>query len=267
MSRADGIRVRFRIWTIRVYLGLAALALWSAITGFFRGGSLVSHLTPWAVARSALQVIMAPSFVVDLLATLGEWGIAILVSLVLGITAGLLLGSNRVSSGVAEPLVYSMYGFPKTLLLPFFLMFLGAGLVEKSGFAVFSAMFWVAGPVFSGMRSLDRQHLQMATSFGHRLLSRWTKVVIPELMPSLLLGARFGIIISLVGVLNAELFVSQRGLGFLLLESLTQQANMSEVVGLSVILTLLPLLAYGLFGLLSRVILARSGIAEADLMS
>jgi NitT/TauT family transport system permease protein len=56
-------------------------------------------------------------------------------------------------------------------------------------------------------------------------LSRWQtmrRVLIPACLPDILAGLRIGFSLSLLGVLIGEMFSSQRGLGFLLVNGLAQ---------------------------------------------
>src|SRR5262245_66526655 len=59
--------------------------------------------------------------------TLGKTALAYVLSVMLGVAAGLVVGSVRLLRDVLSPYVIALYGIPKILVLPWIVLLLGYG--------------------------------------------------------------------------------------------------------------------------------------------
>jgi len=136
------------------------------------------------------------------------------LAVTLGVTAGLLIGSRRMLHDVAMPYVVALYGIPKILILPWIALIFGLGLSTAVLNAALFAFFPVVLMVAAGTRDVDPTLITVATSMG---ATRWQvgrKVLLPAVLPSVLAGMRIGMVFAMLGVLLAEMFAGNRGMGF-----------------------------------------------------
>ena len=136
------------------------------------------------------------------------------LAVILGVTAGLLIGSRRMIHDVAMPYVVALYGIPKILILPWIALIFGLGLPTAVLSAALFAIFPVVLMVAAGTRDVDPTLITVATSMG---ATRWQvgrKVLLPAVLPSVLAGMRIGMVFAMLGVLLAEMFAGNRGMGF-----------------------------------------------------
>ena len=191
-------------------LGVLALA-WEAAVRLGIADPLFVP-APGAVAR-ALAVTAGdalPRLADTLLKTLMGYGLAVVV----GVGAGLVIGSRRLLHQVAMPYVVALYGVPKILILPWIALIFGLGLSTAVLTAALFAVFPVVLMVAAGTRDVDPTLITMARSMG---ATRWQigrKVLVPAVLPSVLAGMRIGMVFALLGVLLAEMFAGNRGMGF-----------------------------------------------------
>jgi NitT/TauT family transport system permease protein len=135
-----------------------------------------------------------------------------------GAIAGLILGVNRVIRRIFEPIVLWLAPMPKIIIYPIFLWFLGIGIASRIAMGVASAFFPVVIYTASGVRQVKPVLIDAARLLGARQFHVMTKIYLPAILPSLWLGLRLGAAISVVGIFLAETKLSQKGLGFLVIE-------------------------------------------------
>jgi NitT/TauT family transport system permease protein len=131
-----------------------------------------------------------------------------------GVSAGLLIGSRPVLHQVAMPYVVALYGIPKILLLPWIALVFGLGLSTAVLSAALFAIFPIVLIVAAGTRDVEPTLITVAASMGATRGQITCKVLLPSVLPSVLAGLRIGIVFALLGVLLAEMFAGNRGMGF-----------------------------------------------------
>ena len=161
-----------------------------------------------ALATSAGEAL--PRLADTLLKTLIGYGGAV----ALGVTAGLLIGSRPLLHQIAMPYVVALYGVPKILVLPWIALILGIGLPTAVLSAGLFAFFPIMVMVAAGTRDVDPTLITVARSMGATPGAIARKVLLPAVLPSVLGGLRIGMIFALLGVLLAEMFAGNRGMGF-----------------------------------------------------
>jgi NitT/TauT family transport system permease protein len=154
----------------------------------------------------------------------GETGVAFVYSLVLaiagGLALGLPLGLNRTGTQVAEPILVSVYSLPKVTLYPVILLIFGLGLPAKVAFGTIHGIIPIALFAMNAVRNLAPVHLKTARVLHLSRLETLRTVVVPAALPGIVAGLRIGFSLTLLGVLIGEMFASQRGLGYLIMNAI-----------------------------------------------
>jgi len=194
----------------------SVLALLGAWEGAARGG-LVDPLfvpAPSAVGR-ALATMGGPALAA-LGDTLGKTAIAYALSMVLGVAAGLAVGSVRLLREVLDPFVVALYGIPKILVLPWIVLLLGHGTAPAIFSGTLHGFFPVLVLVTGAVRDVDRTLVTVARAYGASTWQLYWKVLLPAIVPSVFAGMRLGIVFCLLGVLVVEMFAGVRGMGYVM---------------------------------------------------
>jgi len=195
------------------------LALWDAAGRWTQGIALA---TPWETLLYLADLVRTPMFWGHAGATMGAFLLAFALSAVLGLGLGLILGLRRFAGEVAEPILAGFYTIPKVTLYPVVLLLFGLGISAKVAFGVMHGLVPVTLFTLGAVRNLPpvlvRTARVMRLSAGQAMRS----VLIPACLPDIVGGLRIGFALSLLGVLIGEMFSSQRGLGFLLVNGLAQ---------------------------------------------
>jgi len=192
---------------------LAGLALWELAA---RAGWVDPLFipAPSAVAR-ALAAISGPALA-GLGDTLAKTAAAYVLSVVLGVSAGLAVGSVRLLRDVLSPYVIALYGMPKILVLPWIVLLLGYGTAPAVFYGTLHGLFPILVLVMGAVRDVDRTLVTVARSLGATPWQLYWKVLLPAIVPSVLAGMRLGIVFCLLGVLVVEMFAGVRGVGYMM---------------------------------------------------
>jgi len=196
--------------------------------------SVVGGFTLWEIlARTVLTnrlVIVPFSTVLDTmwsLARTGELWKNIYVSLVefvlgfalaavVGIFLGFLTGTSTRVREYLEPLVSALYATPLVALIPFYILVFGIQLASKVALVFTIAVLPIMINTQAGILSVERNFLEVASSFRASRLQIFFKVQIPAAIPFIISGVRLGVGRALTGVVVGELFFATAGLGFMI---------------------------------------------------
>lgn len=150
--------------------------------------------------------------------------LAIAYSLVVAVggVLGVLIGLNAFWSRTLSPLIFSLNSVPKIVLYPIFLLFLGLGALSQVSFAFFQGLLPMFLIMLEGSAGVNRLHLKLAASLQMSYPALLRKIVVPQLVPTVLTAMRVSFGLTFVGLILAEMFSGTTGLGYELLRNVTQ---------------------------------------------
>ena len=235
-------------WIDQALLALAALTVWQ-IVFLYVGESAIA--SPAATAGFLVDFLRTPGFWVHFGATMMAFAYALLISAALGIVLGLVLGAARFAGDVADPILAGLYSIPKITLYPMVLLCFGLGVAAKVAFGVLHGVIPIVIFTLGAMRNVSPVLLRTARAMRLSRLDTIRTVLAPAIMPELVTGLRVGFSLTLLGVLIGEMFASQRGLGFLIVNG-TSLHNVRLSTGMIAVVIGFALLANGVMLALER---------------
>ncbi|HQT80205.1 MAG TPA: ABC transporter permease subunit [Rhodopila sp.] len=213
---------------------LVILIVWQ---GLYAYAGAVALTPPWQTVRYAIGLFGTPSFWGHLRGTLAAFGWSLLISAVLGIALGLWLGAFRFAGDVAEPMLTSLYTIPKVTLYPVILLLFGLGPSAKIAFGVIHGMIPVVLFTLGAVKTIRPVLLRTARAMRLSPMQTARHVLVPAVLPEIASGLRVGFSLCLLGVLIGEMFASQRGIGFLIINGInSHNVRLTTAVTLIVIL-------------------------------
>jgi NitT/TauT family transport system permease protein len=237
-----------RVW--RYALGVAALlAIWSALAAYYPTVLVPSPLeTAQALAELASSGELFRQAGVSLARILIAFGISVLV----GGTAGLLVGFRPRWHPLIQPAVSLAMSAPPISWLVLALVWFGTGSVTPIFTSVVVSAPVVFANVYEGVRALDPDLLAMARAYGARGRTLFEDVYLPALTPHLFAGLQVAASLSVrVGIMG-ELLGSDAGVGYALALSRIYLETPRVFAWVLVTVTLLALLEAGLVRTLQR---------------
>jgi len=237
-------RGRFGLVTlIRAATLILLWALWegAARSGLFYEGALPSS---FKIARAAAGLFLMPAFYYNLGVTVLEVAAAMVIGVATGLAVGLALGASRFAGKAFEPYVQYLAPAPKIIFLPVFMVMFGIGPGSKVAIGALSCFFPMALSVIAGVRQVDPVLLRVGRSFQLTLAQTIAKIYLPALLPPIATGLRLGLGVAIIGTLLGEIKMSNRGLGFLIMQDYGR-FDIAEMYAVLAVMFVLVTLANG----------------------
>jgi ABC-type nitrate/sulfonate/bicarbonate transport system permease component len=237
------------VFLVRAGIIAAVLIAWEAIAA---SGLLYRDVVPSlpALARALLQLVADPGFYSNLAVTLGETGLALAIGGLSGFAVGVLLGASRFLARAYEPFVYYLGPTPKIIFFPVMIMWFGVGAGSKVAMGALSCFFPIAISIAAGMRQVDAVFIRVGRSFRATPLQLLRTIYIPAMRQPIVNGVRLGLGVAIIGTLLAETKLSNRGLGYLVIQTYTT-FNMPRMYALLIAVFVLAIGANALMGRLA----------------
>ncbi len=196
----------------RAALILAGLAVWE-VAARLRWLD-PDFFSPPSQVVSAMADLATPPVLAAARLTATEVVFAFALAAAVGVGLGLVIGLSPFAYRTFRPIVLLLFSVPKMVMLPLFILFFGIGLTSKAVFAFSLGVFPVLLNVIAGTRMVDRTLVTAAYCMGAGRLAIFAKIVLPASLPSVITGLRVGMAQTVLGVLLAELYAANTGLGF-----------------------------------------------------
>ena len=230
-------------WAVPVLL----LALWQAASRF---GWLSSRILPepLAVLNAFWTLAQSGELYRHVSVSLGRAVYGFVVGGGLGLLLGLLTGTFRSAETLLDTTLQMVRNIPALALIPLVILWFGIEETAKLFLVAIGVFFPVYLNTFHGIRSVDKDLIEMARSYG---LSGWPlyrDVILPGALPSILVGVRFSLGLVWVLLIVAETISAQAGIGYMTM-------NAREFLQTDVVLV--GILLYALLGKLAD-LLSRS---------
>ena len=160
---------------------------------------------------------------------------------------GLLLGANRFLSRAFENYLYYLGPTPKIIFFPVMIMWFGVGPEFKVALGTLSCFFPIALSVAAGMRQIDKVLIRVGRSFQASTTQMVFKIYIPAMRHPIINGIRLGLGVALIGTLLAETKLSNKGIGFLIIQAYST-FDMPRMYAMLIMLFVLAIGANALIG-------------------
>jgi ABC-type nitrate/sulfonate/bicarbonate transport system permease component len=203
---------------LRLVIILTFLAVWEFLS---HSGWLYRDVIPslLKIAAAIYELLTHGEYYFNLGVTAAEIGVALAIGGSLGIVAGIVLGANRFLARAYEPYLYYLGPTPKIIFFPIMIMWFGVGPESKIALGSLSCFFPLALNVAAGMRQIDKVLIRVGKSFRANTMQMVLKIYLPAMRHPLINGVRLGFGFALIGTLLAETKLSNKGIGYLIINA------------------------------------------------
>jgi NitT/TauT family transport system permease protein len=171
---------------------------------------------PEVVAERFLRAWTAGVMTPHALTTLSEILLGFGAGASIALLVGYLLARSRLAERLLSPYLVAAQATPILALAPLIALWFGSGLTGKVLICALIVFFPVAVSTMVGIRSVDRNLLELGRSLR---ATRWqvvTKLEVPAALPQILGGMRVGVTLAVVGAIVGEWAGGDQGLGVLI---------------------------------------------------
>ncbi len=218
------------------------IAIWQGLYQYVGDSAITSPVQTMVYAAT---LVRTATFWGHVEATVLAFIYALVISIILGVGLGLVLGLRRFAGDVAEPILVALYTVPKITLYPLVLLIFGLGVSAKVAFGVMHGVIPIILFTLNAVKNVNPVLLRTARVMK---LTQWqttTTLLAPAVMPELITGVRVGFSLTMLGVLIGEMFASQRGLGFLIINGISLH-NVRMTTSVILIVVVFAIAANGL---------------------
>jgi NitT/TauT family transport system permease protein len=236
---------------------VVGIGLWQLVVTVFGipGYMLPSPATMVHTADAELGTLAEPTWI-----TLQESYLGFLVAGVIGVAAALVMAHWRLMERSLYPYLILLQTVPIVAIAPLFVVWLGPGTATNTLVAAMIALFPVAANTLQGLKSTDRNLVQLYTMAGAAPRVQLLFLRLPGALPNILTGLRVAAGASVIGAIVGEFVAGvgggQGGLGYVITESAVQLRTPElflAVLGASVV----SLLLFAVVVLVERALLGR----------
>jgi ABC-type nitrate/sulfonate/bicarbonate transport system permease component len=236
---------------VRIAIIAGILVTWEAVAA---SGLLFRDVVPSliVIGRALVETLADKSYYWHLGVTAGEVGTGLLIGGLSGLAVGIALGSNKLLSRAFESYLYYLGPTPKIIFFPIMIMWFGVGPASKVAMGTISCFFPVALSAAAGMREINPVLIRVGRSFRASTWQMVTKIYLPAMRLPVINGVRLGLGVAIIGTLLAETKLSNRGIGFLIINAYST-FDMPRMYALLIVLFVLSIGVNALVGKLGGV--------------
>jgi ABC-type nitrate/sulfonate/bicarbonate transport system permease component len=199
-------------WAPPIAAVLLLLIVWEAVV---RAGLIPETSIPPASATLGELITELGSAALwkATLNTLEGWAIGLGLAILLGVPAGILVGSNRWAYRALRVPIEFLRPIPSVALIPLAVLVYGTGLESKVFLAVFASFWPLFVQTMYGVQDVDPVVTDTARSFGLGRFERIWRIRLPAAVPYIATGVRISSAVALILAVTAELVIGSAGLG------------------------------------------------------
>jgi ABC-type nitrate/sulfonate/bicarbonate transport system permease component len=192
---------------------LVFLAIWQVLVSV-RALNPLFISSPLGMITSLVTLLVHGKIWPDLRASAVEFALGFGFGALGGCVLGVLIGWLPFLDDISDPFIAGFYATPYISFLPVIILWFGIDLSSKVIIIAWATFFPVLINAIAGVKNTPPEFLRVARSFNVSRPRLLRTVVVPAAVPFILAGLRQGIGRGLVGVIVAEFYIADRGVGF-----------------------------------------------------
>ena len=206
-------------------LGISGVAilllLWEVLPRIvtMNAGTKLFFTTPSQIVGTLWRLFATGAIWTPLGVSASGFALGLALAIVVGIPLGVLIGRSRTLNAMLDPFVTAFNATPRLVFLPLVMLWFGLGLWTKVVIVFVGAVFPLLINTYEGVRNADKVLINVVRSFGAKEWDVARLVVLPNALPYVVVGLRLGIGRAILGVVVAEFFGSEEGLGVLMVQA------------------------------------------------
>lgn len=206
-----GAAGRLRTTGLPVMTGLlTGIAIWWVVSAT----DLLRFLPPPdAVADEFAEAVGSSEFYAAMGATLERIGIAWVIAYTSAVAIGLFMARNWIFEAVAHPYVFIGLAVPAPVTILFAVLAMGLGEAPSLVALCVVVTPFIVTFIYDGARAIDESYVEMSDVLRFSWRARLRHVILPQLAPALLSGARFGFAMTWKIVVLVEALSAADGIG------------------------------------------------------
>ncbi len=210
---------RQRYTRLAVLSGVISVSIWSLLTY----GGFVPHLflpSPTDVVFGVVDLFVNYNFAGDILVSIYRILLGFLVSALLAIPIGILLGTSRSIEAFLEPVNDFVRYLPVVAFIPLCILWVGIGNAEKVLVIFIGTYFQLVLLVAAETEKVPKDYIDMALTVGASEKDIIIHVILPAALPGIFDSLRIAMGWAWSYLVVAEIVAAENGIGFTIMQGL-----------------------------------------------
>ncbi len=186
--------------------------------------------------------------------TVMEFSISFLVTAAAGILIALVLSWSKAIKGFVLPLFIFVNSLPIIAIAPIILLWMGYGLATNVLIAFLVGFFPVVINTTVGLEAVENDLLDLIKYLNASKLQIYVKIRIPNSLPYIFSGLKICSTMSIVGAIVGEFIASDRGLGYIIINS-QYSMDTPPIFSSLIVVSAAGALLYGIVSLFERLLM------------
>ncbi len=182
-------------------------------------GTKLFFTTPSQIAGALWKMFATGTIWAPLAVSASGFALGLALAIAIALPLGVLLGRSPTLNAMLDPFVTAFNATPRLVFLPLLLLWFGIGMWSKVAIVFIGALFPILINTYEGVRNADKVLINVVRSFGAKEWDIARLVVLPNALPYVVAGLRLGIGRAVLGVVVAEFFGSEQGLGVIMVQA------------------------------------------------
>jgi NitT/TauT family transport system permease protein len=195
-----------------------------------------------AVLVRLVEMIQEGLIVSNLATSLVNLLIGFGISVVFGITIGVLMGRFRRVEAALDIYVNALLTAPSLVFAPIFFTVWGLGRESIIAVIVMYSIFIIIINTAAAVRNVPGPLVEMARSYDTSEWQTFWRVVLPSATPLIMAGLRLGVGRAVKGMINGEMFIAVVGLGSIVMAA-GRQLDAESVLAVLIVIVLVAFAA------------------------
>jgi len=229
-------------WQGALYSFVMVIIVWQAVAMLLK---IPIIPTPVAVFDDILQIFHS-RMEIHLLYSLGRIIAGIAISILLGVSLGLLMGYYARVDKILSPLVYFTYPVPKIALLPIVMLLFGLGEASKLIMIVLIIVFQIIITARDAVKNIPQEIFRSLQSLGAGRRQVFNEIIIPASLPEVITATRLALGTAVSILFFTETFGTEYGMGYFIMDAWMRVNYLDMYAGI----VMLSILGFCLFSVL-----------------
>jgi len=229
-------------WQGALYSFVLVIIVWQAVAMLLK---IPIIPTPTAVFTDILQIFQS-RMEIHLLYSLGRIIAGIAISILLGVSLGLLMGYFAKADKILSPLIYFTYPVPKIALLPIVMLLFGLGEASKLIMIVLIIVFQIIITARDAVKNIPQEIFRSLQSLGAGRRQIFSEIIIPASLPEVITATRLALGTAVSILFFTETFGTEYGMGYFIMDAWMRVNYLDMYAGI----VMLSILGFCLFSAL-----------------
>jgi len=151
-----------------------------------------------------------------------------LITFCIAFPLAVLVGMKRRLLDYIEPTLEFIRHIPPIALIPMLILWFGIGETSKLAVIILATFFPIFLNTLNGIANCDKKLLEVGEIFKLSRVKKFTHIILPQALPSIIVGMQLGLGYSWRSLIGAELIAASSGIGYMIIDG--EQLSRPDIV-------------------------------------